>query len=416
MQQAHDRKAMMKKKLLIFALILLVLATVPTVGHYLKYQQHRASTLRSLNVLLDKYKLSLHCEQRRHGWLLQVEEHCRLQDNKQLVWLYMQQRVHFYPTQAKALLQITGAKDAASLDNLIKIAGQWQVNTLSKTLSFSLENKAIDGFIKAETSIKFQPLSLAGKLILTPPFAWQVQLSSEQGQLEQLGQSLLLFQPVLLLAGDIEEGLPSLKRTKLRLARLEIKQFEQQFQFGGLTWQQQPALEGAGMGMHENRLYFTELLYRAPKQQLHLAPSLVQFQWRSAAKLNQLKPSWRSWQRALARGGELHITQLSTSMDYQNYDDETLRLSGDVQASGELTLAPSTAKPALKDWPFKLEAKLSLDFSPSLLQELHAVQVQDFLNKGWLMQQNGRIRTELKFSKGILLANERLVSTQSLRP
>ncbi len=405
----------MKKRLALGILVVLLLLLLPVALHTFKYQQLRAPALRALNALLATQKLHLLCEQGINWSNLSLQERCEIRHKKGELWFVIEQDVHFYPTFAQAELNIQAQAALSHLQPALSAQGRWRVNTLSQDLVFSFKNNELKTLLKAETPVNLQPVQLSGQMQLQPPFAWQMAFSSALGQIEQLGQSLGAKEISLSLSGFQQEGLVQLERLRVRIAQLQARQFEASLVLHDLHWQQLNQQEGQSFHSY-NQVQFADLRYQEPSVTLGLEETNLAFYLNSTASWRKLKSNWRSVQRALAQGGSLVIERAQSRLNYEDLSADPLSLSTEIKAHGRFDLSPTAFKDFEKNWPFKLDIKLALQFSPSLLNGEQGELMQDFVDQGWLHHKDGMLETELYYTKGLLLANERLITTQAYLP
>ena len=107
-----------------------------------------------------------------------------------------------------------------------------------------------------------------------------------------------------------------------------------------------------------------------------------------------------------AHGASMTLESLHSSFIFNDLGPAGIGASGDVKASGNMTLAAGEAETLAQDWLNRLEVSLALDMSRSLMQSPLAEYMVQMVNAGYLREDGDRLISNLRLQGGILSAND----------
>lgn len=415
------------------ALVVVVLITLGALSGIVgwqvseRYQQTHVQVVDEINHSLNPHNLQLNCTVQNEWLGLVRNELCTLERlSRPLVLLEFWQQVVITPFWLQSRFGVTPDKGfAIDFFNIRSLfegqMGEWRLAYGRHALNFTYHSGALKNNATPNTEMLITPLQIQGVISIDAPYKSQLQLKLAELKFEQLSQVLHLK--------NLELQLDSLQKQQARFIErsdLSFGYFEFAAAGSRLTANQFDAKQANMLVDNElaslNDIQFEGLRLYSQDSDTRFNSNKIRFyldniNWSqveslsASTKIQQL-PSITDLEQLLNGGFRLSLDTLETDVIYHDRSSALLSASGDLSLNGDLRISDRALDPIEQ----RIEAKLNLNLSDSLMLGPQAGIMMDFIDQGWLYSQGKRLVGRLYFANGKLVANGNLVSSKGLLP
>lgn len=413
--------------LLVVPLIALTGAAVSSWNNlrlYTEYQQH---SVQDNNRLLAPYELSLACEL-QSATVFSREERCSVRDlHSQQVIVAIWHRVQALPWSLQGQFGFApdagiGALVSMALPDLLDTErGEWQLGIGQSQARVHYQSGGITAEPAPGTRLQLSPLTVQGHMNVFPPYQTQLHTSLPELQISnQSGGDVRLdgldIRSTMRMTGD------TLLTERLQWAFREVKVAHAGMNLSvrGLSLEQANLTDGRVLsGL--TRLSLDAVSVSDRDHDLRVDPSAIslfadRMSWPGYQRLLAHSAEPDALQQFLAAGLTLTLEQLHSSFVYQDRRPFMLGTAGDVNVSGQLRLAAGNPDTLMQEWPTRLQLSLDLDLNRTLMLGPQAELMLDFLQQGWLIEDNDRVRSRIRLQQGSLTANGKPLTALPMPP
>lgn len=417
--------------------ILLITAGAVVAGGYTsskiseQYQYEQLQTVGDLNQNLGPLNMHLLCNTHSQWFGIVLNETCTLERlDSPLVLLEVWHRVFITPLWLQGSFGVVPETgfileffDLAPLFQ--EQSGQWQLSVIKQQVNFTYKLGGLYSTSMPGTELSMSPITFSGYLDVNAPYKSQLSIQLTEFSADQPGQSLHLKNLHIQSNSAEVENQPFSEST-----RIELGSFNSEIQGDSLAVQELSISQTNSLTENKlasfNRIDLKNLSYSREEGSLVLNSNKLHFSfenldWIALKQLSDrveldVAPSPADFKNLLAKGMQFNLEGLESS--FSDLDPEGIQVgpSGDVKLNGVANLAAvdEQAEPIPMD--MRLKADFKLDLSDSLLVGPQAELIQDFIDQGWLQQQNNRLIANIRFADGQLLSNGQLVSGLAMFP